>query len=974
MLQALKNRINRVQYLFLLFCAVFLIVAGIGNTFSYVMTKTPTIINMFLNGLNPDGDLVLQKTVFHPYGEFYTIPSEHVFTFEVNLGAGYANRAVETTQGEKIANENGIVKVTVAPDGRTTIYDIDEGTPVTVTEVAISAGFTPDAVTKELTIQKYQDNFLIFHNQYAPKEADTSVLTVSGSKSLVGREWVEGDSFTFALEVKEDGAWKNLGTQITDYELVEQTDPADPEKTILVPKTDFDKFHFTELIQAYQFSNAGTYSFRVTETEGTIGGVTYDKAESKFDILVGDADMDGYLEIQSVSTTSANTIVDGTTVNIGFENCYAPIGSTEAFIEIKKYVDDNSGQNKSAAGYSFELYDTADNLLFTSEATDAAGETSIHLVYEPTAAGKTFEYVLKESRCGEKVGALTYDDATYPLKVTVVDNLDGTVSAYIYDSDFAWDIDVVTDHTGIENSNTLSIGTEDTNLENTDQESAEDANDTTSESDTVSGGDAENITNESNAMAEENESIEDNSEIVSESENVNSSADSNDISADSSEITTSDEVDIIEEQRGTTTSDMYNTSEQESKQSTDGIATLSDSGTDDIEDALSTVSGGDATTTSTSDNVSIAKRVTVPEGITNTIQKTFTNHYDPVDASVVISGRKSLSGRGMNPGEFTFQMYLTDSTYVIPEGAHPIREAINSTEENFAFDALSFDKVGTSYYVVKEDATTALGGITYDSSLYLVKVVVTDMDGVLNAAVLIMDSYGKETEILFKNSYKASQTYLPLSGRKSLSGAVLQEGDFRFQLHEADENFTALGNAVQSVTNKSTGEICFKTITFSYADTYRYVVTEQIGTKEGMTYDSAKYCILVRVTDPGDGQLVISEYSITKDGNAVSEIVFANTYVEPEKPDDPNEPDKPDNPDDPEKPNKPDQPDDPDTPDEPIVPNEPDEPTDSEQPDKPLPPKTGDDSNVLLYSILMIVSGCMLLILLVLGRRGSDKE
>ena len=779
MLRVMRNRISgisRIQYLILLFCAAFLLVMGIGNTFSYIMTKTPTLINTFLNGMNPYGDLLLQKTVSHPYGGLYVISSDLAFTFEVNLGAEYANETIDTTQGEKTANENGIVTVTVNPNGRTTIYDIDEGTSVTVTEVAIGTGFTPDATTKEVTIQKYQNNILTFHNQYVPQEADTSALTVSGSKKLAGREWIEGDYFSFALEVKEEGVWKTLGTQNIVYELVEQADPEDPEnkeKMILVPKPDFEKFDFTELIQGYHFANAGVYAFRVTETEGTIGGVTYDKTESKFDILVGDADMDGYLEIQSITTTSANTTVEGFGVNIGFENRYAPVGSTEAFIEIQKWMDDNSGQNKSAAGYTFEIYDTTNNLLLTSEATDAAGEASIRLVYEPTDAGKTFEYVLKETGCGEKDGALTYDGTTYSLKVTVVDNLDGTVSAYIYDSDFVWDMDVVTDHIGIENSNTLSIETDEANSENADQDSAEDANDTTSESDTVSGVDAENITNESNALAEENESIEDNSEIVSESENVNSSVDSNDISADSSEITTSDEVDITEEQSETTTSDMDNTSEQKSEQSTDGIDTLSDSGTDDIEDVLSAVSGGDATTTGTSDNVSIAKRVTVPEGLTNTIQKTFTNHYDPVDASVIINGRKTLSGRGMNPGEFTFQMYMTDSTYVIPEGAQSIRTVGNGTDENFAFDALSFDKVGTSYYVVKEDASAALGGITYDGSLYLVKVVVTDTDGVLNAAVFITDVYGKESEILFRNSYKASPVYLPLSGRKILNGAEL---------------------------------------------------------------------------------------------------------------------------------------------------------------------------------------------------------
>ena len=858
MLRLMKNKmssISRMKYMFLLFCAVFLLVMGIGNTISYVMTKTPTLVNMFLNGMNPDGNLVIQKTVSHPYGDSYIVPSDLVFTFEVNLGAEYANQTVKTTQGEIVANDQGIVTVAVAPGGRTTIYDVDEETTVTVTETLIGTGFTPDAESKNLTIQKYQDNSLNFINTYTPALADTSALVVSGSKTLVGRDWMEGDSFTFALEVKENREWKSLGTQTVTYELVEQSDPTNPEKTIAVPKTDFDKFDFTELIRRYNFANAGSYSFRISEIEGSIGGVTYDKAESKFDVLVGDVEMDGYLEIQSITTSSANTIVEGTTVSIGFENSYAPIGSTEAFIDIQKIMEDTSGQNKTTAGYVFELYDEENKLIAASNPTDSTGETSICLVYEPTDAGKNFDYVLKEKGCGQTIGALTYDDASYPVRVSVVDNLDGTVSAWIYDR-----------------SNVPG------------------------DSGVVSGGDA-----------------------------------------------------------GT---------------SSDGTGTVSGGNAGMVPGGFGTVSGSDAGKSMTS----------IPPGASNVCRKIFTNQYDPRDASVVLAGSKTLDGRAMNAEEFSFRLYQTDALFGISEGAQPVCTAVNAADGTFSFDSLSFDKVGNYYYVAKEDSSAALKGITYDNTTYLITVSVTDKDGVLESAVKITDAYGKESDLVFRNSYKAAPVYLPLSGKKTLSGATLENGAFQFRLFLADETFATRGDALQTATNSANGEFGFETLAFSKADTYRYIVIEQSGTLEGMQYDDTKYCITVQVADPGNGQLIISGFDMTADGNNVSEIVFENVYAEPEKPeepDSPDEPEKPEEPDSPDKPENPDEPDKPEIPDQPVTPEQPsnpDELQDTENPERPTTPKTGDDSNAVFWFVMLVLSGVMIILLFMVKKLKKRKD
>lgn len=877
MLQILKRQISArssVTKFALLLCAVLILSIGIGSTFSYVTTGTPTLINLFLNGMNPDGDLVIQKTVSHPFGDTYTIPEDLNFTFEVNMGSEYAGKNVKTTQGEKTADENGVITVFVVPGGRITVYDIDDGTNVTVTETNLGRGFTPDAVSRELTIQKYKDNSVIFANTYLPEKADTSVLTVSGVKTLVGREWIEADSFTFDLSVYQNGTWSSLGTQTITYELVEQTDPENPEKTVLVPKSDFDKFDFTELIRSFTFDKAGTYSFRVSEVEGTIGGLTYDKAESKFEILVGDVDMDGYLEIQSVTTTSENTAIENTTVGITFENKYAPVGSTEAFIEITKVLEDTSGQNKSPAGFTFELYDESGNLYKTSELTGSTGETSIRLVYEPTEAGKTFNYVLKETGSGQTVGALTYDDNAYNIKTAIVDNLDGTISAFVYDND-----SIVSD--GNAGDGKTSDGSHNT----------------------VSDGNA--------------------------------------------------------------------------------VAALADN--------VATVSSGNVAIDGTNNPT-----LSIPKDATNIYQATFTNRYDPRDASVAMAGSKVLNGRTLRDGEFTFQLYRTNELFQMADTAMPLATATNDGAGTFDFPTLQLDRVGTYYYIVNEDTTGALRGVTYDGSYYLVTITVSDVEGVLNAATTVTDAYGEHCTIEFENTYLAAPVSLPLSGKKILSGARLKEGEFSFELYVADENFTPQDRAFQTTVNDEDGKFTFKDLTFTKAGTYRYVVTEDSTEAiEGMVYDDTVYHITVTVADPGDGQLVIEEIHLTADGRPTETILFENSYTEPEESEEPSESGKPSEPTDSSESEKPSESEPTDTgesgepsesaePSESVEPSEsidsgeaddPDEPDRSSESDvsedstKANDPKTGDDNNVLPYIIALIISGLAAILLLVNYRR-----
>lgn len=866
MLRFIKNKFSQIRGLkniTLSVCTLLLTTLTVGSTYAYMVTGTPSLTNLFINGLDHTGDLTLHKTLSHPFGDTYVLPENLRFTFNVNLGADYADKTIKTSQGDITADSGGVLTVTVVPGGRTTVFGIEKDTAVTITETALPAGFTPETETADVVIQWLGDNPVSFNNIYSPAQADTAALTVRGEKNIIGRDWIEGDSFTFDLSVQENDEWKSLGIQTVAYYLVEQPDPENPDRTITVPAPDFNRFDFSQLIQAYSFDHAGLYQFRITEVEGSVGGINYDKTESRFDISVGDVDMDGRLEIQSVITASTNTLVEDKNIHIVFNNNYAPEGSAEITVEIQKNLEDTSGQRKSPAGFTFDLLDQQGTLVKTSSPTDSAGKTAISMVYRPSDAGKEFVYTLQETHSGETADFITYDNTQYRIKVSVVDNLDGTVSAYV--SEFPVEQpQLTTQQPAVETPAEQPV------------ENTADADSTALQS--VS---EETASPETETPAEE--AAPQTSETVTEPE----------IQPEppvSEEAAAGDEQLLAAEQE--------NTEEPQ------------------------------------------------PEAPSNIWQATFTNTYDPQDASAVITGRKILSGRDIKDKEFSFYLLQTDKDFKPLAENGTVEKVTSDAEGVITFTALNFDKVGVYHYVVLEDATQPLGGVTYDDTYYFVTVIVKDNNGILEAAVYTTDSYGAEKNIEFVNSYKASPAYLSLPGRKVLNNAELKAGDFYFQIYTADASFAATGDLVQTVTNDGEGNFSFKDLAFQSAGTYHFIIKEDsTAAKEGITYDESMYHITVEVSDPGTGQLVISNFGIAEAEGTATSIVFENAYIAPVEP----EPTI--------------------TPQPSATPTQ--EPTVTPGPDAP---DTGDNTNAVIYLAVFAAALAGLVIMLVLKRKNIKEN
>lgn len=118
----------------------------------------------------------------------------------------------------------------------------------------------------------------------------------------------------------------------------------------------------------------------------------------------------------------------------------------------------------------------------------------------------------------------------------------------------------------------------------------------------------------------------------------------------------------------------------------------------------------------------------------------FKNAYKAKDTTVVIGATKTLEGRTLAAGEFTFKLTGADGrTY----------EAKNAADGSIEFPAIDFDKVGTYDFTLVEmnDGQT---GITYDGCSYKVIVVVTD-DGKGNLVANV--TWPNGTPPTFKNTY-----------------------------------------------------------------------------------------------------------------------------------------------------------------------------------------------------------------------------
>lgn len=244
-----------------------------------------------------------------------------------------------------------------------------------------------------------------------------------------------------------------------------------------------------------------------------------------------------------------------------------------------------------------------------------------------------------------------------------------------------------------------------------------------------------------------------------------------------------------------------------------------------------------------------------------------------IDGAASLAGHKTLNGRALAAGEFSFTISAADGSAA--DTPLPAETTVsNDADGSFHFGDIAFAKTGTYLYDVAEDTSALPAGVkAVTQGAERVEVDVT----VNEAGELVASVKAPEGGLSFVNEYGTNDAVVSVNATKAivangLEAPALNDGDFSFTI-SADTEGAPLPDET-TVANRG-GNVSFGPMTFAKAmlgdemsKTFDYTISES-GSKPGVTNDSAK-SFSVTVTDDGKGNLT-AEMS--------GPVSFANTYA-----------------------------------------------------------------------------------------------
>lgn len=377
----------------------------------------------------PDGDVAFTFTNTYNVTPVETSVTDQITANKVLTGRNLMDSefSFELVEGDKVVAtgkndaEGNItmsaVKYTEAGEHTYTLREVNGGT--------ISKGITySDAeYTIETTITDNGDGTLkaehvlkdaktaTFKNTYSvtPTDAD---LDFDLSKAIDGREWTDGDEFSFTITAP-DGA------------------PLPDPATVTVSKHDAKDGIAAIKFGKIRYTAAGTYKYEIRENAGNTVGMTYDSHVATAEVTVTE-DGDGNLTANVTKKENGR-----------FTNTYrTELNYTAAGgLWLSKYLD---GRPMTEGQFTFTVTPADDasaralGLLpgANSFKSPEAAEATVGLIdilaghevkFTQADAGKTFKYTVAEKNDGQP--GYTYDDAVRTVTIAIADDTAGTLTA-----------------------------------------------------------------------------------------------------------------------------------------------------------------------------------------------------------------------------------------------------------------------------------------------------------------------------------------------------------------------------------------------------------------------------------------------------------------------------------------------------------------------------------------------------------------